>query len=128
MRALTFEYGATEEARAFAEALHMELTVARVGSVRYRDMPEFLRRFDVYIDAKRRATGEPIIPALSLTALQATACGLKVVKLESPGERRAPPRPPPPRTGFLQVASDTLTRMAAWGLPKRTRPLPRQRP
>ncbi len=57
-----------------AEKLGLELTIIdRVASpIPHIELPRFLNRFEYYIDRKH-------IPSLSKTALEALACGLKVV-------------------------------------------------
>jgi hypothetical protein len=80
--ALTMQYGADEEARNMAKGRGLLLTIAERSSrpVPYHQMPTLLNRFEYYIDVKRTpgTSGEPI-HALSKTALEALACGCKVL-------------------------------------------------
>lgn len=80
--ALTIRYGADEEAQAMAKEGDLKLTMLDRAEhpVPYRDMPALLNGFDYYIDVKRTpgTFGEPI-HALSKTALEALACGCKVM-------------------------------------------------
>ena len=48
--------------------------------VMYADMPDFLRRYKVYVDI--RYVNEKILDNLSTTALEALACGLKVLDFQ----------------------------------------------
>lgn len=81
-KAFTFNYGATEEARALAHERGLLLDIIE-RNIAYSDMPEFMHGYTHYIDVKRDATGRSLInPAkniLSLTALEALASGLTVI-------------------------------------------------
>jgi hypothetical protein len=48
----------------------------------YLKMPELLRRYEYYIDVKRDSNGELLKGTLSKTALEALACGVKVITCE----------------------------------------------
>lgn len=99
-RALTFEYGATLRAAEYARRYNLDLTVLPRGSVMYRDMPDLLRSFDWYLDIKRGRS--EILPALSMTGLQALACGLEVIRYD--GELvsvAGPPIVPEPKRGVF---------------------------
>jgi hypothetical protein len=47
------------------------------GPIMYKDMPQFLKKYAVYVDI-RYVNGQ-ILPNLSKTALEALACGLRVL-------------------------------------------------
>ncbi len=79
--AITFRYGADAEAEASARKLGLTLTTLERGSVPHVRMPDILSKSEYYIDVKRGNSGS-ILQALSLTALEALACGCKVVDWE----------------------------------------------
>lgn len=84
-------YEGKEEAEKTAESQGWKLTVLNPrinGFVSYKDMPQYLNRFEYFIDRFK-------IPSLSTTALQALSLGLKVVNwygavLEGFDERHDP--------------------------------------
>ena len=118
MMALTFDHGAVEEAQEYARWYGLTLDVLKPGSVPYREMPALLRRYQVYVDVKRGPHG--ILPALSLTALQAKACGLGVVRWDgqvslnepySPKDIPVRPFRPRPPQGFVETFWRTIGRI-----------------
>jgi glycosyltransferase involved in cell wall biosynthesis len=61
-----------EKASKFAKEYGLELTIQRMG-VPYMEMPSLLNKFEFYIDAKTRGF------SMSKTALEALACGTRVI-------------------------------------------------
>lgn len=92
MKALHFEYGVSELARETANGCGLELVIVDRSKnyIPYLKMPEFLNRFEFYIDVKlgRRFadynTGSVLLhppDAYSKTGLEALACGLTVLSI-----------------------------------------------
>ena len=81
--AVYFKYDADDIARELAKELGMKLTIndKYKNPISYENMPNFLRRFKVLIDVKRDFKGNILCQneVMSKTALEAIACGLKVV-------------------------------------------------
>ena len=80
--ALTFSYGADEEALKIANNLGLRLLVQK-EKIPYDELPDFMLKFDYYIDVKRDFKGRllPVIgkPVLSKTGLEALSLGLNVI-------------------------------------------------
>lgn len=79
--ALTFSHAADDLATRLANQRGLNLTILR-AKIPYVRMPETLSEFEYYIDIKRDSFGNILgkDDSVSVTALQALACGLKVVK------------------------------------------------
>jgi hypothetical protein len=79
--ALTFSHFADDLAKGLAKQHGLELTIME-RSVPYVKMPFVLRNYEYYVDVKRNFEGIRLGKGdnISVTALQALACGLKVVK------------------------------------------------
>ena len=80
-RALTRTYKADEEAEGLADAHGLKLDILR-KLVPYLYMPNILGRYEYYIDVKRNPRGDDLLTrngVLSMTGLQALACGCKVL-------------------------------------------------
>ncbi len=79
-----FSYRADDLAREYAEKYGLKLEIydkIKHGSMPHVNVPEFLRRFEYYIDVKRDPDGD-LFTVPSKTALEALACGLKVINWE----------------------------------------------
>ena len=78
-RALTFSYGADEEARAIANHHGLELDI--VCDIHHSQVPELISHYGFYIEVKRDFKGRLLYDGsiLSKTGLEALAMGLKVV-------------------------------------------------
>ncbi|HEV2120555.1 MAG TPA: hypothetical protein VGS11_10715 [Candidatus Bathyarchaeia archaeon] len=76
-KAMTFSYNASDVAEEFARQRGLELTVLD-RRYTWNQIPDLFSHFEYYIDSKRMK-GE-LIKARSMTALQALACGLKVIE------------------------------------------------
>ena len=68
---------------------HGATGIARV--IPYRDMPEFLRGYDMFLDVKRTLSGT-IEAALSMLGLQSLATGLDVITYDGTTYDRVPPQ------------------------------------
>jgi len=79
--AVSFRYGMDAEAEAAAERLGLKLTLLDRWSVRHTDMPEMLSRFAYYIDM-RRPPAHSLARSVGKAALEALACGCRVVDWE----------------------------------------------
>lgn len=81
--ALYFKYDADDIAERLAKKFGMSLMIhdRRTKPIAYRDMPGYLRRFKALVDVKRDVKGNILYPenTMSKTALEALACGLKVI-------------------------------------------------
>jgi len=80
-----FSYRADDLAVEYAKKYGLKLDIYDVnkhGRMPHVDVPEFLRRFEFYIDVKRNPEGDLWKIPLSKTALEALACGLKVINWE----------------------------------------------
>ncbi|MFB0569267.1 MAG: glycosyltransferase, partial [Nitrososphaeria archaeon] len=81
--ALHFPRNADDLATEHANQYNLELTIydgkAR-GIIPYLRLPEFLRRYEYYIDVKRNYAGILLKGGISKTGLEALSCGLKVIK------------------------------------------------
>lgn len=76
---------ADDLAREYAEKYGLKLEISdknKHGSMLHVNVREFLRRFEYYIDVKRDPDGDLFTIPLSKTALEALACGLKVINWE----------------------------------------------
>lgn len=73
-------------AEKYAEKYGLKLTVQALG-VPHCEMPRLLSRFEYYIDTKRIEGGH----GLSKTALEALACGVKVIDWKGEVVERLPP-------------------------------------
>lgn len=89
-RAMTFSYGADQEALALARERGLELDILQ-RTFKWRQMPGLFEKYSHYIDVKRGHRGEMLIKngVLSLTALEALLSGLTVVTQD--GEVRGLP-------------------------------------
>ncbi len=76
--AVSFRYGMDAEAEGVAKRLGLELTWLDRWSVKHDKMPEVLSRFAYFIDM-RRPPGHIEARSVGKAALEALACGLKVV-------------------------------------------------
>jgi hypothetical protein len=90
--ALTFSHYADDLARELAEQYGLDLSINE-RNVPYEEMPFILRRYAYYIEVKRNFEGIRLGKgdSVSVVALQALACGLKVVKWD--GKLMLPPLP-----------------------------------
>ena len=95
--ALTFKHGAVDLAEELAEKYGLELSVHRRNKT-FLEMPSLFRQFSWYIDVKRNGAGVLLCRkggSGSLTGLEASACGLKVINSDGeirdglPSEHRA---------------------------------------
>ena len=80
--AFHFSYNADDLAMEYAEKYGLELTIynsKKQGFIPHLRFPEVLCQYRYYIDVKRNASGELLTVPLSKTALEALACGLKVI-------------------------------------------------
>jgi len=77
--ALHFSYNADDLARKYAEKYNLNLTIMRRG-IPYLKLPETLVKYEYYIDVKRSRNGVLLKGSLSKTALEALACGVKVIR------------------------------------------------
>ncbi len=80
-KALTRSYGAINES--IKAAHENDLTITFMPDfVSYEDMPKLLGRYEYFIDIKRNPRGSELLTrggVLSMTGLQALACGSKVI-------------------------------------------------
>jgi len=94
--ALYFKYNADDIAGNIANKFGVSLTIhdKKTTPIEYKDMPEFLRRFKALIDVKRDVKGNILYPenTMSKTALEALACGLKVITYQGEMIERLPER------------------------------------
>jgi hypothetical protein len=81
--ALTFSYGADEEAQAIADQLCLDLDRIK-DPVPHRQVPKLMSKYRYYIDVKRDFKGRLLYPksVFSKTALEALSMGLKVIGAE----------------------------------------------
>ena len=80
-----FSYRADDLAGEYVKKYGLKLEIYdknRHGRMPHAEVPEFLRRFEYYIDVKRDPDGDLWKIPLSKTALEALACGLKVINWE----------------------------------------------
>ena len=81
--ALYFKYDADDIANRLANEFGMSLTIhdRSTNPIAYRDMPKYIRRYKALVDVKRDVKGNILYPenTMSKTALEALACGLKVI-------------------------------------------------
>ena len=79
------EYAATHEAEALAAKHGLRLTlIPKSQPVWHRELPAILNQFEYYIDVRRiPALSADVFPAVSKTALEALACGLKVISWDN---------------------------------------------
>jgi len=78
--ALTFSYGADEEALKIANKLDLKLWI-QPDKILYDELPDFMARYDYYIDVKRDFKGRLLYEhgAISKSGLEALSLGLNVV-------------------------------------------------
>jgi hypothetical protein len=76
--ALTFTHYADDLAKELANQHNLALTIMQ-RTVAYAEMPFVLSNYEYYVEVKRNFEGI-LLDSLSVTGLQALACGLKVVK------------------------------------------------
>ena len=76
--AVTLATGADEEAKQLAKSMGLELDIKARRA--YSEMPEMVGSYKWYIDVRRSPVTREIIPALSKIAMEALACGTKVLK------------------------------------------------
>jgi hypothetical protein len=79
--AVSFRYGMDAEAEAMAKNLGLHLVMLERWSVRYEQMPQTLSRYAYYVDM-RKPPGHMIARSVGKAALEALACGLKVIDWE----------------------------------------------
>jgi len=79
--ALSFRYGMDAEAEAIARKLGLNLVLLERWSVRYEQMPQTLSRYGYYIDM-RKPPDHRVARSVGKAALEALACGLKVIDWE----------------------------------------------
>ena len=79
--ALSFRYGMDAEAEAAARKLGLNLVLLERWSVRYDQMPQTLSKYGYYIDL-RKPPDHMVARSVGKAALEALACGLKVVDWE----------------------------------------------
>lgn len=77
--ALTIRYGMDEEAHEKAAEMSLRLTLVDRGSVPHREMPPLLSKFEYFIDFRRPKGYSAPVESLGKTALEALACGCRVV-------------------------------------------------
>lgn len=76
--AVSFRYGMDSEVKDAAKRLGLDLTLLERWSVEHTKMPEMLSKYSYYIDM-RRPPGREVARSVGKAALEALACGLKVV-------------------------------------------------
>lgn len=89
--AFHFLYDADDYAKEFTETYSLSLVThdRSVDPIPYYEMPQVLSKYEYYVDV-RRSNGK-IVECLSRTALEALACGVKVINWK--GEVLVPPLP-----------------------------------
>ena len=92
--ALSFRYGMDSEAQEAARKLGLDLTLVDRWSVEHTRMPELLSRFSCYIDM-RRPPDHVVARSVGKAALEALACGCKVVDWEGKVTEGLPPEHDP---------------------------------
>lgn len=92
--ALYFKYNADDIAERLANEFGMSLIIhdRNTNPIEYRDMPKYLRKFKALVDVKRDVKGNILYPknTMSKTALEALACGLKVITYQGEMIERLP--------------------------------------
>ena len=80
-KAFHFSYYADEEATAIAKRMNLSLVIHDRDKepIPHHKMPDVLSQYEYYVDVKRQSPSTPILSSLSRTALEALACGTKVV-------------------------------------------------
>lgn len=92
--ALTLRLGAVELAKRLAEKHGLKLCV-HSRNKKFLEMPQFLKQFSWYIDVRRDNDGKLLSRAGSsgsLTGLEASACGLKVINTDGEIRLKLPPQ------------------------------------
>ncbi|HEV8405031.1 MAG TPA: hypothetical protein VGQ13_03900 [Nitrososphaera sp.] len=80
-KALHFSYNADKQAAEVCEKMNLELVIhdRSKNPVSHNMMPELLSKYEYYVDIKRKCPDDPILEQMSMTGLEALACGSKVV-------------------------------------------------
>ncbi|HEV8405030.1 MAG TPA: hypothetical protein VGQ13_03895 [Nitrososphaera sp.] len=83
-KAFHFSYYADEEAKALANKMKLYLDIHdRLNNpIPNNNMPNVYSQYEYYIDVKRKSPETPVIRHISRSALEALACGLKVITAE----------------------------------------------
>lgn len=76
--AISFRYGMDQEAEAAAGKLGLRITWLDRWSIRHDEMPGLLSKFAYYIDM-RKPPGHPVARSVGKAALEALACGTRVI-------------------------------------------------
>ena len=76
--AVTLATGADEEAKELAKSMNLELDIK--GRRAFSEMPGMLGSYEWYVDVRKSPITKGIIPAISKIAMEALACGTKVLK------------------------------------------------
>jgi glycosyltransferase involved in cell wall biosynthesis len=95
-RAVSFRYGMDRETAELASKLSLELVWAERWSIPHAEMPAFLSRSGYYIDL-RKPPGRIQARSVGKAALEALACGCKVIDWEGNVLDRFPPEHDPRR-------------------------------
>jgi glycosyltransferase involved in cell wall biosynthesis len=79
--ALHREYSATEEAETLARRYGLKLTIIpKAQPVKHNDLPALLNKHEYFVDVRRVPAISPdVFPVVSKMALEALACGCKVI-------------------------------------------------
>jgi hypothetical protein len=115
--AFHISYNSDELAKKYAEEHGLELTIfdrTKQGIISHLKLPEILCQYEYYIDVKRNSKGE-LLPSLSKTALEALACGLKVINYEGKIVTALPPENHPENV-VKQIFKLYLEKMRIKGL------------
>jgi hypothetical protein len=101
---------AEKEARELARSKGLELDVKPRGA--YSEMPEMLGSYEWYVDVRRSPVTKEIIPALSKIAMEALACGTKVLKWDGGVLEALPPenRPESMVLAYQKLYNEVLGR------------------
>jgi glycosyltransferase involved in cell wall biosynthesis len=92
--ALSIRYGMDAEAEKVAKSRSLELTWVERGKVPHKDMPSYFSQFEYFLDLRRPTGFQAPVQSVGRAALEALACGCKVIDWsgrvlhELPGENR----------------------------------------
>lgn len=90
--ALTFRQGAVELAKKLAEKHDLELCI-HTRNKKFPEMPQLLKQFSWYVDVRTDKSGVLFgRDGGSLTGLEASACGLKVINIDEEIRSELPPQ------------------------------------
>jgi glycosyltransferase involved in cell wall biosynthesis len=77
--AISIRYGMDEEAERVAKSMSLELSWIDRGSISHREMPTLLSKFEYFLDLRRPVGFAAPVESVGKAALEALACGCKVV-------------------------------------------------